>query len=136
MQIQSESTVRLSLSTQLFRFGIIGACTVAFDFGLLYVLVTAVGLNYLISALIAFVTASSLNYLLSVQYVFVCGRFDKGSEFTIFMITTVAGLALNQFTMWLLVGLGGVNYLWAKSASLTVVTCWNFLSKKKIVFLD
>lgn len=135
MQIHSESTVRLPLSMQLFRFGIIGACTVAVDFGLLYALVNVARLNYFISALIAFVTASSLNYVLSVQYVFVCGRFDKGPEFTIFMITTVVGLGLNQLTMWLLVGIAGVNYLLAKCASLMIVTCWNFLSKKKIVFL-
>jgi putative flippase GtrA len=136
MHTQSKTAVRLPLTTQLARFGIIGACTVAFDFGLLYVLVNAAHLNYLISAFVAFVTASTLNYVLSVQYVFVGGRFDRGPEFTIFMVTTAVGLGLNQLTMWLLVGIAGVNYLLAKCASLTIVTCWNFLSKKRIVFLD
>jgi putative flippase GtrA len=136
MQTQPETAVRLPLSAQLVRFGIIGACTVAFDFGLLYVLVNAARLNYFISAFIAFVTASTLNYVLSVQYVFVGGRFDRGPEFTIFMVTTGVGLGLNQLTMWLLVAIAGVNYLLAKCASLAIVTCWNFLSKKKIVFLD
>lgn len=136
MQTQAETTVRLPLSTQLVRFGIIGACTVAFDFGLLYVLVHSARLNYFISAFIAFVTASTLNYAVSVQYVFVGGRFDKGPEFMIFMVTTVVGLGLNQLTMWSLVAIAGVNYLLAKCASLAIVTCWNFLAKKRIVFLD
>jgi putative flippase GtrA len=135
MQTQSETTVRLPLSTQLVRFGIIGGCTVAFDFGLLYVLVHSARLNYFISAFIAFVTASTLNYALSVQYVFMGGRFDKGPEFMIFMVTTVVGLGLNQLT-WLLVAIAGVNYLLAKCASLAIVTGWNFLAKKRIVFLD
>lgn len=137
MQTQSEAAVRrLPFVTQLVRFGVIGACTVAFDFGLLYVLVNVAHLNYFLSALVAFTTASTLNYILSVQYVFLTGRFDRGPEFTIFMVTTAVGLGLNQLTMWALVGIVGINYLLAKCASLTIVTCWNFLSKKRIVFLD
>jgi putative flippase GtrA len=137
MQTQSEAAIRrLPLVPQLARFGVIGACTAALDFGFLYVLVNVVHLNYLLSALVAFTTASTLNYLFSAQYVFLVGRFARGPEFTIFMVTTAAGLALNQLTMWALVGRVGVNYLLAKCASLIIVTCWNFLSKKRIVFLD
>ena len=137
MQIQPEAAVRrLPLVPQLARFGVIGACTAALDFGLLYVLVDVERLNYFYSALVAFTTASILNYLLSTRYVFLTGRFGRGPEFTIFMVTTGVGLALNQLTMWVLVGIASFNYLLAKCVSLTIVTCWNFLSKKRIVFLD
>lgn len=136
MQTQSETAVRLHLATQLARFGVIGTCTAALDFGLLYVLVNFAHLNYFLSALVAFSTASTLNYILSVQYVFLAGRFGKASEFTIFMVTTGVGLGLNQLTMWVLVGIAGVNYMLAKCASVAIVTCWNFLAKKRIVFLD
>ena len=137
MQTQSETVVKgLPFATQVARFGVIGSCTVAFDFGLLYVLVNVAQLNYFLSAFVAFTTASTLNYLLSVQYVFLAGRFGRAHEFAIFMVTTVVGLGLNQLTMWVLVGIAGINYLLAKCASLTIVTCWNFLSKKRIVFLD
>jgi len=137
MQTQSEAALRrLPLVTQLAHFGVIGACTVALDFGLLYVLVNVAHVNYFLSAMVSFTTASTLNYLLSVEYVFLAGRFGRASEFTIFMVTTGVGLGLNQLTMWALVGIAGINYLLAKCASLTIVTCWNFLSKKRIVFLD
>jgi len=137
MQPQSETAVRrLPLIPQLARFGVIGICTVVLDFGLLYVLVNVEGLNYFLSALVSFTTASTVNYLLSAQYGFLAGRFGKAPEFTIFMLTTVVGLGLNQFTMWVLVGIAGINYLLAKCVSLTIVTCWNFISKKKLVFLD
>jgi putative flippase GtrA len=137
MQSESETAVRrLPLATQLARFGVAGACTASLDFGLLYVMVNFAHVNYFISAMVAFTTASTLNYLLSVRYIFLTGRFGRGPEFTIFMVTTGVGLGLNQFTMWVLVGLARLNYLLAKCASLIIVTCWNFLSKKKIVFLD
>ncbi len=124
------------MAKQLVRFGAIGASTVALDFGLLYVLVNRAHANYFVSAFLAFTIASTLNYWLSVQYVFLSGRFGKGREFAIFMATTGVGLGLNQFTMWVLVGIAGINYLLAKCASMVIVTCWNFLSKKRIVFLD
>lgn len=137
MQTQSEiPPSKLPLATQLARFGFIGASTVSLDFGLLYVLVNGAHVNYFISAFLAFALASTLNYWLSVQYVFVAGRFGKGREFAVFMATTGVGLGLNQFTMWVLVGIAGINYLLAKCASMAIVTCWNFLSKKRIVFLD
>jgi putative flippase GtrA len=137
MQTRSENAVTgLRLPTQLIRFGVIGACTVALDFGLLYVLVNVAHLNYFLSALVAFTTASILNYLLSRQYVFLAGRFGTGPEFTIFMVITGIGLGLNQLTMWALVGMAGIHYMLAKCASLTIVTCWNFLAKKRIVFLN
>jgi putative flippase GtrA len=136
MQTQPEAALRLSLATQLSRFVVIGVCTVALDFGVLYALVKFTHLNYFVAALVAFMTASTLNYVLSVQYVFVGGRFGRGPEFTMFMVITGVGLGLNQFTMWMLVGFAGGNYLLAKCISLTIVTCWNFLAKKRIVFLD
>jgi putative flippase GtrA len=136
MQTQPETALRLSLATQLGRFGVIGVCTVALDFGVLYGLVDFAHLNYFVSAFVAFMTASTLNYVLSVQYVFVGGRFGRGPEFTMFMLITGVGLGLNQFTMWMIVSFAGSNYLLAKCISLTIVTCWNFLAKKRIVFLD
>ena len=136
MQTQPEAALRLSLATQLSSFVVIGVCTVALDFGVLYALVKFTHLNYFVAALVAFMTASTLNYVLSVQYVFVGGRFGRGPEFTMFMVITGVGLGLNQFTMWMLVGFAGGNYLLAKCISLTIVTCWNFLAKKRIVFLD
>ncbi len=136
-QAQAATAIRrLPLVTQLARFGVVGACTVAFDFGFFWALVNVAHLNYFLSALVAFTMASSLNYVLSVQYVFLAGRFGRAPEFSIFMVITGVGLGLNQLTMWAFVGIAGANYLLAKCASLTIVTCWNFLSKKKIVFLD
>jgi putative flippase GtrA len=137
MNAQSATrATRMPLNAQLARFGIIGAFTVSLDLGLLYVLVSIVHINYLLSAFVSSITATALNYLLSVQYVFLTGRFSRRLEFTVFLLTTGVGLGLNQLTMWTLVGLAGANYLFAKCVSLAVVTSWNFLSKKKLVFLD
>jgi putative flippase GtrA len=136
MEVQPEVLFqRLPLPTQLARFGVVGGFTAALDFGLLFALVKYAHINYFYSASVAFTAASVLNYVLSARYVFPASRFSRGSEFTLFMVTTCAGLALNQLTMWLFVGILSANYLLAKCASLIIVTVWNFLSKKKIVFL-
>lgn len=137
MQTKSATrATRISLKAQLTRFGIIGAFTVSLDLGLLYELVSTFHINYLLSAFVSFISATALNYLLSVHYVFLSGRFSRRLEVTAFLLTTGVGLGLNQFTMWTLVGLAGANYLLAKCVSLSIVTSWNFLSKKRFVFLD
>jgi putative flippase GtrA len=126
----------LSHSFQLFRFGVIGLFTVAVDFAVLYTLTSGVGVNYLFSAVAAFLIASILNYWLSVRYVFEGGRFAGHVEFGYFITTSAIGLAINQSILYVLVGHLYVNYLIAKFVSIFVVLFWNFMSKKKLVFLD
>lgn len=38
--------------------------------------------------------------------------------------------------MWILVSLLHFQYLLAKTMAVAIVTCWNFLSKKKLVFVE
>lgn len=120
---------------QLARFGLIGISTVALDFGLLYLLTSVLSVHYLASTFLAFLIASAVNYWLSVRFVFDQGRHGLTKEYALFLGTTLVGLGLNQLTMWSLVSLAEVRYLPAKAFSLGVVTAWNFLSKKKLVFL-
>lgn len=116
------------------RFVAVGISTVALDYLLLYLLTEFTPLGYFFSAGVSFLLASACNYLLSVRFVFIAGRFPRSFEFSCFLLTSLAGLGLNQVMMWLLVGLAGLNYLLAKTLSIVVVTVWNFLSKKRLVF--
>lgn len=124
-----------SLGHQLARFGLIGVFTVALDFGLLYFLTSVLSVHYLTSTFLAFLIASAVNYLLSIQFVFDQGRHGISKEYAMFLVTTLVGLGINQLAMWSLVSLAEVRYLPAKVFSLGVVTVWNFLSKKRLVFL-
>ena len=126
---------RTASSSQILRFGIVGLATFVFDYSLLYVLTSVFGINYLLSATIAFLSASVCNYLLSVRYVFEPGRFEPAAEFGAFMAATTAGVALNSAVLYVLVEFVHAHYLAAKFGSVVVVSLWNFLCKKRVVFL-
>ena len=120
---------------QVLRFGVVGAVTATIDYIILYILVEYFVVNYLFATAIGFFVGSTLNYALSLFYVFEGGRFNtKFSEFSVFIIFTALGLALNHFIMWLGVDVIESNYLLIKIVSLVLVTLFNFLTKKFIVF--
>ncbi len=126
----------VELPSQVGRFVAVGITTVALDYALLYLGTSGLGISYLISAGVAFLVASACNYVLSVRYVFISGKFPKAFEFSFFLFTSAIGLGINQLVMWFLVDFAGLNYMVAKFFSIIVVTVWNFLSKKKLVFIN
>jgi putative flippase GtrA len=134
--IPEVSAPKLGGSVQIRRFVLVGAGTVSVDYAVLYLMTSLMHITYLISTAVAFMLASTLNYVLSMLFVFDSGKFSRVFEFSFFLVTSLAGLVINQLSMWLLVSLCGFNYLLAKAISIVAVAVWNFVSKKKLVFLS
>lgn len=124
------------LSSQLIRFIIIGCITVFLDLTILIILTDFFNVHYLISTATGFIIASCINYILSVKFVFYTGRFKKRSnEIFVFMMVTSLGIILNHIIMYSGHELLLINYKLVKILSLVLVTIFNFLTKKFIVFL-
>ena len=135
MKISSNNSI--SLLNQGARFIVVGGITASIDFLIFYVLVKVGGWNYLLASAIGFLVGSSLNYELSVIWVFKSGRFQtKAMEYGVFILFTFFGLLINQLLMFLQVGLGGFDYRWAKAITIVGVTIFNFITKKRFVFLN
>jgi putative flippase GtrA len=127
----------VSWTSQVFRFVIIGAITASLDFGTMYLLVRFAGMGYLMATAIGFSLGSVVNYILSILWVFRSGRFSRRRfEFSSFIFFSLLGLGINQVSMLLLVQSAGVYYTIAKVVTMGVVTVFNFVSKKYLVFLE
>ena len=87
---------------EFFHFCIVGTITFLFDYGLLYLLTEYFGLSYLFSSALAFSVAVVINYILCQRFVF-AGAKNGVKQLTLFVITSVIGLGINQFCMWFLV---------------------------------
>ena len=124
------------LRRQAQLFVLAGVGTVCLDYLMLYALVSYLSLNYLIATAFSFLVASGVNYLLSVRWIFVAGKYRKSLELSLFMITSLLGLAVNQLAMWALVDRIQLDYRVAKLFSIALVTIWNYFSKKRLVFID
>jgi putative flippase GtrA len=120
---------------QVVRFGIIGTFTMLIDMGLLVLWVEVAHIAVLYATAGSFLVASCLNYLLSVKWVFYRGRFEKlWTEFSMFIIFTLMGLGLNQLIMYLGAQCS-TKYVLIKIVSIIIVTIFNYLTKKMIVFV-
>lgn len=124
------------LSSQVIRFIIVGCITVFLDLTILIILTDFFNVHYLISTATGFIIASGINYILSVKFVFYTGRFKKRSkEIFVFIIVTCLGVILNHVIMYSGHEILLINYKLVKILSLILVTIFNFLTKKFIVFL-
>lgn len=125
-----------SLRTQGTRFVLAGAATAALDYLTLFLLTEYAGLGYFLSAAIGFMVGSTSNYVISSRWVFVPGKYRQSVEYTLFMVTSVGGLVINQFAMWFIVEVALIHYLLAKIIAIAAVAAWNFVLKKKFVFAN
>ncbi len=135
-----DNVINVNLPThnyaQLLRFIIVGGFTATLDFLILFLLVHYNVLGYFYAAAIGFLIGSSINYLISIKWIFYSGKFkSRAGEFVLFISLTSIGLFINQFVMYLAVSILGIFYLLAKIIALFIVTTYNFIFKKFIIFL-
>ena len=120
---------------QLVRYGFVGGCAYAVDFGFLYAFTEHLGIHYLISAALAFILGLITNYLLSIGWVFHTRSVDnQRMEFALFALIGVVGLGFNELFIWVFTEWGQMHYLVSKLISTVFVFFWNFFARKKALF--
>lgn len=117
------------------RYLVASAVALAIDFGLYIALIRLAGVNYLIAAPLGFACGLATVYLLSVRWVFGYRRLsDRRAEFVLFALIGIAGMALNQGIIYLAVQWMPGSYEIAKLISAGMVFCFNFISRKLLLF--
>ncbi len=119
---------------ELIRFCLVGGISFLIDFGLLYVLTTFGGIHYLYSSGISFTVSVLINYWLCVHFVFVTAKEQSAFQATLFFGSSLVGLGINQFCMWLFVDVVGIYFMIAKIIATIIVTAWNYVAKRKAVY--
>ena len=123
------------LIAQIMKFGVVGVIAFVIDYGLLVLLTSVCGINYLVSATISFTVSVVFNYVASMRYVFKHKEgMSKRREFVIFVVLSVIGLIINDAAMWAGTGLLGIDYRITKIVATAIVMVWNFVTRK--IFLD
>lgn len=118
---------------EIIRFCIVGGLSFLVDYGLLYICTEYIGLYYLWSSAVSFTVSVIFNYWLCVVYVFKDAKKQNRKQATLFIGSSIVGLGLNQFCMWLFVELAGMYYMLAKIFATAIVTIWNYVMKRKAV---
>ncbi len=124
----------VDLHSQFARFLLVGGSTALVDFVLLVLFVEVFSVYYLVASGAAFIVGLILNYLVCRSWVFQGGKYGQMIEFLAFCTGGGIGLGLNQIILLLFVGHFSLDYRLSKIISIAVVTLWNFLTKKYLIF--
>lgn len=131
---------RKSLMGQFLRYLVTGGLAFVVDFGLFALCLYALDWHYLLANLVGLMAGLVLNYAMSIVWVFTaCERTlerRKVAEFTLFAFVGIAGVGINQFLMYLMVGLLGLNEMISKMVAAALVLMWNFGARKLMLFRE
>ncbi|HMN73825.1 MAG TPA: GtrA family protein [Rhodoblastus sp.] len=116
-------------------YGAASAVALVVDYGSLVVLNSVFHVGYLTAAFTAFMCGLVVAYLLNTRLVFRGrSRYSARGELVGFLLTGLAGLALNQALMFGFVSELGMPVAAAKAPTVGFVFLFNFLSRRLLLF--
>ena len=125
----------LGVADEGVRYFAASALALAIDFGSYSGLIRLAGVDYLVAAPIGFALGLAVVYGLSIRWVFRQRRLkDARAEFALFALIGLAGMALNQLVVYAGVEWLALAYELAKVLSAGIVFCFNFGSRKLLLF--
>jgi len=119
---------------QFLKFCLVGILGTIIDIGILYILVEFAHFNYLLAASLSFVLAVINNYLFNKYWTFKNTKTRHLKQFSLFLLISLVGLAINLGILYLLVDLAQIWYIFAKIIAILIVTIWNFIMNKFVTF--
>lgn len=116
------------------KFGVVGLSGVLIDFGFTWVCKERLKIQKYWSNAIGFSIAASWNYFFNRIWTFQSQNPEIMTEFGLFFIISLIGLAINTLVLWLLVSRYKKNFYISKLFAIGVATAWNFLANYFITF--
>ena len=118
-----------NLLKQIIKFGFVGGTAFFIDAGIL-LLLTKLGINYLIANILSFSVSVIYNYILSMRFVFNVKETNPQKNFFQFIILSIIGLGINELIMKICVGKLLISVLIAKIIATIIVMIYNFITRK------
>ncbi len=120
---------------QLFRYFIVSGASLVIDFAVLALLKEVFAVHYLFAAAISYLVGLVFNYLVSVAWVFYARKVESRTvEFGVFALIGVAGMGINELTMWLFVDVFAIHYLVSRGISAGIGYAWKYVARKLVLF--
>lgn len=123
---------------QFLRYFVTGGLAFVVDFGVFTVAFYCFDIHYLHANLIGLMGGNVVNYLLSIGWVFSSEKRTMEKyrllEITIFVLISLVGMTLNEFLMYVFVGILAIQAIVSKVGAAIIVLLYNFIARKFILF--
>ena len=116
------------------KFCIVGFSGMFIDFGTTWLLKEKVRINKYIANSTGFILAATSNYIWNRFWTFHSENDKVVTEYFSFIIISLAGLAINNFIIFLLNDKLKMNFYLSKLFAIGVVTIWNFIMNYLVTF--
>ena len=137
-KIKSRIPGKQGILGQFLRYFVTGGLAFVVDFGAFALALYYFDIHYLIANLIGLAAGNVVNYLLTVGWVFSTEKRKMEKhiflEVVVFVLISLFGMGLNEFLMYVFVGLLAVQEMLSKVAAAIIVLLWNFFARKYILF--
>ncbi|MDE2363303.1 MAG: GtrA family protein [Hyphomicrobiales bacterium] len=132
---EQRKTALLGFVIDAIGYGLASAAALGVDYGLLVLLVGRFGMHYLVAASLSFSAGLVVAYTLSTTFVFKGrAKYSAGGELLGFVLTGLAGLALNQLLLYAFVDGVHIPVQFAKAPTACLVFTFNFLTRRTMLF--
>lgn len=122
-------------AVELIKSVFVSLTSFLFDYLILCLLTSGVGLYHLASNIISYAMGWVLNYILSSHLVFKEHRFRKQFAEVLITVAIVAlGFALNELFLWLFTDLFGIFYQVSKIIAGALTFFFNFFLRKFVLY--
>jgi dolichol-phosphate mannosyltransferase len=125
---------KLYFSSRLVKFLCVGASGAVVNLGLSYLLVSILGLNYLVGYPIAFLASVISNYVLNSAWSF-RDRESSLAGLGKYTLVSVVTLAVNEVLIYALTDLLGLWYLFSTGVAILTASLLNFVLSRRIVWV-
>ncbi len=116
------------------KFGVVGASGAAIDFGTTWLLKEKLRLNQYFANSTGFALAVVSNYILNRLWTFQSQTPSVATEFSMFLLAALVGLAINNGIIYLLNERYKMNFYFSKVVATGVVMLWNFWANYTFTF--
>ncbi len=123
-----------SALSQFGRYLVTGFSSFGLEYLLLYVLTEYAGLWYIASNSIAFLVSFWFNFLLNRYWSFQ-SRYSFPKQLLSYGVLFVINLCISNMLLYIITDVFGVVYLISKVIVIAVITPWNFIIYKKIIYI-
>lgn len=106
----------------------------AVDFGALVAMVQFLHWQAVFAAIVSYILGGVVQYVLCAIWVFPAAPRNAVLGFTAFTLLSLVGLGITAASMTLFHSMIGLHYALAKVVSLALAFCWNFTSRKYLLF--
>jgi len=122
-----------TLLINFLKYCIVGFSGVIIDFALTYLCKEKIGINKYIASMIGFSCACTSNYIINRIWTFRNDNPEILKQYFFFILTSLIGLALNIFILYILQNLN-IRYYLSKIYCIIIVCIWNFIANSTFTF--